>query len=52
MTNDPLELRSILFRFINGLKREGLTGLLTKESPALFGEWYRGDSLIGYVVDS
>jgi circadian clock protein KaiC len=52
MTSDPLELRSILFGFINGLKREGLTSLLTKESAALFGEWYRGDSLIGYVVDS
>lgn len=52
LTNDPLELRSILFGFINGLKREGLTSLLTKESAALFGEWYRGDSLIGYVVDS
>lgn len=52
LSSDPVELRSILFSFINGLKREGLTSILTKESPVLFGEWFRGDSVIGYMVDS
>jgi len=52
MTSDPLELRSIMFSFVNGLKREGLTSILTKESPALFGEGYRADNMAGYVVDS
>jgi circadian clock protein KaiC len=52
LSRDPQELRAIVYSFINGLKREGLTAVLTKESQVLFGEAYRGDILLGYMVDS
>jgi circadian clock protein KaiC len=48
---DPIELRSIQYSFINGLKREGLTSVLTKESTALFGESYSEESA-AFMVDS
>jgi circadian clock protein KaiC len=51
LTQDPVELRSLEFNFINALKREKLTCLLTRESPVLLGEAY-DDSSIGFVVDS
>jgi hypothetical protein len=38
LTPDSVELRSLQYSFINGLKREGLTSLLTRESPTLLGE--------------
>ena len=52
ITQDPVELRALEYGFINALKREGLTSLLTKESPALLGEAPEGDSDIAFVVDS
>lgn len=52
ITQSPSELRAIQYGFINALKREGLTSLLTKESPALLGEAPEGDSEISFVVDS
>ena len=52
ITQNPTELRQIEYGFINALKREGLTSLLTKESPALLGEAPEGDSEIAFVVDS
>jgi len=51
LTQDPVELRSIEFDFINALKREDLTCLLTRESPVLLGESTE-DASIGFVVDS
>lgn len=51
LTQDPVELRSLEFDFINALKRERLTSVLTKESPVLLGESTE-DSSIGFVVDS
>lgn len=51
LTQDPIELRGIEFNFINALKREGLTSVLTRESPVLLGEAPQDDSL-GFVVDS
>lgn len=51
LTQDPLELRSIEYDFINALKREQLTSLLTRESPVLLGESTEDNSL-GFVVDS
>ena len=38
LTDDPADLRSLLFSFINSLKREGLTSILTRESHAFIGE--------------
>jgi circadian clock protein KaiC len=52
ITQDPVELRSLEYSFINGLKREGLTSLLTRESPTLLGEASHEDSSVAFVVDS
>lgn len=51
LSQDPIELRGIEFNFINALKREGLTSVLTRESPVLLGESPQDDNL-GFVVDS
>lgn len=52
LSQDSATLRSIEYAFINGLKREGLTSLLTRESATLLGETPEGDSDIGFVVDT
>jgi circadian clock protein KaiC len=51
LTQDPVELRSLEYSFINGLKRQGLTSLLTRESTALLGESSE-DTNLSFVVDS
>jgi circadian clock protein KaiC len=50
LTNDPVELRSVVYGFINALKREGLTSILTRESPILLGG-DEGENTVAYVVD-
>jgi circadian clock protein KaiC len=52
LTQDPVELRALEYSFINGLKREGLTSLLTRESSALLGEAPEGDSRIAFMADA
>jgi circadian clock protein KaiC len=52
MSDDPLRLRSAVYGFINALKREGLTALLTRENMALIGESETADDALGFVVDS
>jgi circadian clock protein KaiC len=52
LTREPTELRSIIYSFINGLKREGLTCLLTRESPALLGEAESVDADVAFVAES
>ncbi|MBU0703020.1 MAG: ATPase [Chloroflexi bacterium] len=49
---DPAHLRSIVYGFINSLKREGLTTVLTRESTALLGEAEGGDDAFAFLVDS
>jgi len=51
LTTDPIELRAVVYGFINALKREGLTSILTRESPALLGG-DDGEDDIAFVVDS
>jgi circadian clock protein KaiC len=51
LTEDPVELRQIQYSFINALKREGLTAMLTKESEAILGEVYSDESA-AFVADS
>lgn len=51
ITDDPVELRAIQYTLINALKREGLTSVLTKETPALLGEVPTEES-VAFVVDS
>ena len=52
LTDDPAELRSILFSFINSLKREGLTSVLTRESQTFIGESEGGEEDAAFIVDS
>lgn len=52
LSQDQVELRSIMYSFINGLKREGMTSVLTRENPALLGEAESLDEDIAFVADS
>jgi len=40
------------YGFINSLKREGLTSILTRESPVLLGGDEEQDNTVAFVVDS
>ncbi len=51
ITSDPIELRAVVYGFINALKREGLTSILTRESPMLLGS-EDGDNDIAFVMDT
>ncbi len=52
LSEDPAEMRAIVYGFINGLKREGLTAVLTRENAALIGENDAADDSLGFLVDS
>lgn len=52
LSDDPVTRRGILYGFINSLKREGLTSLLTRESTALIGEIEGPDEDVAFVADS
>ena len=52
LSEDPVHLRSIVYGFINALKREGLTAVLTRESTTLLGEAGGADDALAYLVDS
>jgi circadian clock protein KaiC len=54
MSQDPAVLRSQVYGFLNALKREGLTTLLTRESYVLLGEESEpvADAPLGFLVDS
>lgn len=52
LASDPIELRGLLYGFINALKREGLTSILTRESTALIGETDTPEEDIAFTVDS
>jgi circadian clock protein KaiC len=52
LAEDPVQLRQMVYGFINGLKREGLTAVLTRESPALLGEPEGYEESIPFVVDT
>lgn len=51
LTDDPVRLRQLIYGFINGLKREGLTVVLTRESAALLGESEGYDEGVAFLVD-
>jgi len=52
LATDPVELREIQYKFINALKREGLTSVLTRESPTLFGQQEESEAGVTFVADS
>jgi len=45
-------LRDVVYTFINGLKREGLTAVLTRESDVWLGEAEDASDTLGFVVDT
>jgi circadian clock protein KaiC len=52
LSEDSAHLRSIVFGFVNALKREGLTAVLTRENVALLGEAEETDDTLAFLVDS
>ena len=48
---DAVARRDLIYGLVNGLKREGLTSILTRESPVLLGGEER-ENLVAFVVDS
>jgi circadian clock protein KaiC len=52
LSSDPVELRTIEYSFINALKREGLTSVLTRENSTLLGEAESEDENVTFIVDS
>lgn len=52
LSTDTVARRSLLFSFINSLKREGLTSMLTRESTTLIGEMAGAEEDVAFVVDS
>jgi circadian clock protein KaiC len=52
LSKDPVRLRSIVYGFVNALKREGLTAVLTRENVALLGEAEGTDDALAFLVDS
>ncbi|MBN2305304.1 MAG: ATPase [Anaerolineae bacterium] len=52
LAEDPVELRQIIYEFINGLKRLGLTTVLTRENAALLGETPDSEEDLAFVMDS
>jgi len=53
IAEDTVDLRNIAYGFLNSLKREGLTVVLTRESSTLFGEDDgNGDDVLAFLVDS
>lgn len=51
ISDRPTSLRQTAFGFINSLKREGLTAVLTRESTALLGDPEGSDGDLGFLVD-
>jgi len=49
---DPVRLRSIIYGFINSLKREGLTTVLTRESTVWLGDAEGSDQASAFLADS
>jgi circadian clock protein KaiC len=52
LCESPTHLRAVVFGFVNALKREGLTSILTRENMALLGESEATDDALGFLVDS
>jgi circadian clock protein KaiC len=52
ISENPGHLRRVVHGFINALKRENLTAVLTRESIALLGDSDKGDDAFAFMVDS
>lgn len=49
---DPVDLRRMIYSFVNGLKRMDLTAILTRENAALLGETPDSEEDLAFVMDS
>ena len=52
LANDNIELREIERKFVNALKREGVTSILLRENDSLLGQLSHAGSKIPFIVDS
>ncbi len=52
LSEEPTQLRSIVYGFVNALKREGLTTVLTRENIALLGDSEGTDDALAFLVDT
>ena len=54
LRQDPVELRKLMYSYLNALKRQDLTLILTRESSHLFGEGIEGqlDASIQFLADT
>ncbi|MBZ0321071.1 MAG: ATPase [Anaerolineae bacterium] len=52
ISSDPVTLRTLVYQFINVLKRLGLTAVLTRENPALLGETPEDEEDLAFIADS
>ena len=52
LTADRMELRDIERRFINSMKREGVTSILLRENDSLLGQVAQVGSKIPFIVDT
>jgi circadian clock protein KaiC len=52
ISHKPGNLRNIAYGFVNSLKREGLTSVLTRESMALLGDTDGSDDALAFMADS
>lgn len=52
ISSDPVALRTLVYQFINALKRLGLTAVLTRENPALLGDTPEDEEDLAFVADS
>ena len=54
LRQDPVELRKLMYAYLNALKRQDLTMILTRESTHLFGEGLEGqlDASIQFLADT
>ncbi len=55
LRQDPVEQRKLMYGFLNALKRQELTTVLTRESAHIFGtgaEYHPADAGIQFLVDS
>ncbi len=54
ISQDPMKLRSLVYGFLNSLKRAGLTAILTRESATLLGDEVgpTGSANFSFMTDS
>ena len=52
ITQDPVELREIMYTFLNGLLRYEITALVTQEDAFITGNMSVAEAGLSYIVDT